>query len=340
MFRCKVDVTFCIFCSRTVRKLNRNGSEELTQTFAVNSSVMKDLFCDRVVRVSSGDRLQLSLTQTQASAGLLVDDFVLEECAVEDELLTNTSFEKNLDGWTAVSYADSGVPVLKNSLAARVEVSDGNASWLGGDRADGNAALALVQCGEVSQQVTFTEPGIYRFATWVRTRVNNGTTYYGGNRLWAYLVDDQGQTNDVAKTEQMLAKVFVHHSYLFRVGKAGTYTFVMRGMNGMPQPDGSYLNVVPAGCNAQDSWVLADDVSIRKATAEELAVDYSLGQAELKLGVATKLRLDFDGTMKVDRLKLGGKWCRGVIDASHPSGLVSGSGKFDVAGRGLFIVVQ
>lgn len=321
--------------------LSNNGETVLSQTFNVQAAVLQEGACAQVVKVAEGDRLQLSLTQTADLAGLLVDDLELEECAAEDELLTNTSFEYNFNGWTVVTHNDASVEMLKKANAGRVDVSNtDNQNWYGPDRADGNVMLMLDQCGEVSQQVTFAEPGVYRFAGWFRTRNHTGSTSYGGNRLWAYLVDDQNRTNDIVKTEQMMSKVFQHHSYLFRITTAGTYTFVMRGMNGLPQPDGSYLNVVPAGCSTTDSHVIVDDVSVRKATAAELAVGYSLEQAELTLGSATKLRLDFDGTMKVDRLKLGGKRCFGVVDASHPSGLVSGPGKLEVARHGMFLIVR
>ena len=64
---------------------------------------------------------------------------------------------------------------------------------------------------------------------------------------------------------------------------------------------------------------------------EKLALDLSDG---------TRLRLDYAGTNRIDRLRLNGVSVSGFIDASHRSGLVSGIGCLEVRPKGTVILLK
>lgn len=53
-----------------------------------------------------------------------------------------------------------------------------------------------------------------------------------------------------------------------------------------------------------------------------------------------KLRLDFTGTNEIDRLRLGGVSVSGYVDATHPSGLVCGTGCLYVRPKGTVLLLR
>ena len=57
-------------------------------------------------------------------------------------------------------------------------------------------------------------------------------------------------------------------------------------------------------------------------------------------GRLARLRLDFAGTNRIDRLRLNGVSVSGFIDASHPSGLVSGIGCLEVRPKGTVLMFR
>ena len=125
---------------------------------------------------------------------------------------------------------------------------------------------------------------------------------------------------------------FVFRSALFNVPAAGTYTFGIKGLNGWPLEDGTHLQV---GYSASDVTAFIDQVLIEKAD-ETLEPDIPETLA-LELSDGARLRLDFTGTNRIDRLRLNGQSVAGFIDASHPSGLVSGIGCLEVRPKGTVI---
>ena len=63
-------------------------------------------------------------------------------------------------------------------------------------------------------------------------------------------------------------------------------------------------------------------------------------KVEVSLDTATRLRLDYEGTVEVGRLSLGGKSVVGVVDATHPSGLVYGPGALYIRPRGTMLLFR
>jgi hypothetical protein len=199
-------------------------------------------------------------------------------------------------------------------------------------------ALEFCQCGTAVKQVTFPEAGTYRLDFSSRARVWIYATpnmYYAGNQVAFFLVDANNATNEFYRSPSICSTNFVFRSALFNVPAAGTYTFGIRGLNGWPMEDGSHLRV---GNNADDSLAFIDQVIIEKADEtrkpdipETLALDLADG---------ARLRLDYAGTNRIDRLRLNGVSVAGYIDASHPSGLVSGIGCLEVRPKGTVIIFR
>ena len=60
----------------------------------------------------------------------------------------------------------------------------------------------------------------------------------------------------------------------------------------------------------------------------------------MRLDASTRLRLDYDGTVEVGRLMLGGRSVVGTIDATHPSGLVYGAGALYIRPKGTIVIFR
>ena len=154
--------------------------------------------------------------------------------------------------------------------------------------------------------------------------------------LWLFqvLLDASGATNEFYRTPSLYGTNFVFRNELFDVPAAGTYTFGIQGVNGMTLPDGTLAKV---GYTADDVELFIDQVSVTPAEDAALDLDEKL---ELALADTAKLRLDFVGTNEVQSLKLGGRTVAGYVDASHPSGLVLGTGCLFVRARGTVVVLR
>ena len=235
-----------------------------------------------------------------------------------------------------------------NFLESRVNVSDpcravpqANPTWpygYGLMYGVNKKALEFCQCGTAVKQVTFPEAGAYRMSFSSRARVwiyATPSMNYAGNRLAFFLVDANNVTNEFYRSPSICSTNFVFRSALFTVPTAGTYTFGIRGLNGWPMEDGSHLRV---GNNADDSMAFVDQVFIEKADeTHEPDIPETLS---LELADGARLRLDFAGTNRIDRLRLNGVSVSGFIDASHPSGLVSGIGCLEVRPKGTVLMFR
>lgn len=148
-------------------------------------------------------------------------------------------------------------------------------------------------------------------------------------------MDGNGATNQLYRTPSIYSTNFVFRSALFNVPAAGTYTFGILSLNGLPLEDGSHLQV---GKNATDVTALVDQVLIKKA--DETAEPDIPETLALEIADGARLRLDYVGTNRIDRLRLNGVSVAGFIDASHSSGLVSGLGCLEVRPKGTIILLK
>lgn len=294
----------------------------------------------RTVRV----RLKESVTNASQLPTVLVDDIELVRQGADGELLRNGTF------------ADDSVWVRKTNRNFLTEANS-NKTWKSQSNiwnpcrqaanayAYGNTygvnqlALDLCQCASAEQTVDFPAPGAYRLAFsarsrfWVNANAAPGRTW-GGNQARFFLVDAAGVTNEFYRTPSLYSTNFVFRNLLFNVPAAGTYTFGIQGVNGMTLPDGTLAKV---GYTAEDCELFIDQVSVTPVTDAALDMDEKL---ELALADTATLRLDFAGTNEVQSLKLGGKAVVGYVDATHASGLVTGTGCLFIRPRGTVLMLR
>ncbi len=287
--------------------------------------------------VAEPRRVRFKISQVLSGSGnnipcALVDDFELVR--VDDgELVVNGTFADE-SGWTLKSIRD-GSEYTAHSIVAvwgpcRLVGDLPGQFPYGVNYGLGARSLDMCQCGTATQPMTFPEAGTYRLEFSARSRVwvsSNGghSLTYSGNQASFFLVDDAGVTNEIYRTPSLTSSNFVFRTALFTVPKAGTYTFGVLSLNGLPLDDGTYLKV---GRSATDVELFIDQISVRKA-AEDMLPDLP-EKLELDLARGVKLRLDYAGTMELDTLRLNGVSTAGLIDASHPSGLVCGTGSLYV----------
>lgn len=272
----------------------------------------------------------------------LVDDFELVR--VDDgELVVNGTFADE-SGWTLKSIKVDDT-YTKNS-SVRVSSSCRTVSDLPGvfpygvNYGLGTRSLDMCQCCTATQPMTFPEAGTYRLEFSARSRIWVNSTgghslTYSGNQASFFLVDDAGATNEIYRTPSLTSSNFVFRTALFTVPKAGTYTFGVLSLNGLPLGDGKYLKV---GRTATDVELFIDQISVKKV-AEDVLPDLP-AKLELDLARGVKLRLDYAGTMELDTLRLNGVSTAGLIDASHPSGLVVGPGSLYVRPKATVLIFR
>ena len=139
-------------------------------------------------------------------------------------------------------------------------------------------------------------------------------------------------TNDLYRTTSIYSTNFLEHVALFRMDRPGTYTLGIQGCNDYPD------HVTTSSANKRDANAFVDLVSIVRTEEDTTpALEHDL---QLMLGDTARLRLDYAGTNTIKRLRIGGKSVSGLIDASHPSGLVSGPGCIYVPPYGTMVLFR
>jgi hypothetical protein len=121
---------------------------------------------------------------------------------------------------------------------------------------------------------------------------------------------------------------------MFDVKTPGTYTFGLQGCNDYPD----HVTTRSSETGQKDSNVFVDAVSVRKVSDSDMPeLDEEL---QLNLSATSKLCLDFAGTATIKGLRVGGRKVSGLIEASHPSGLVSGPGCLYIRPEGTVILFR
>jgi hypothetical protein len=294
--------------------------------------------------VDEDDSLVLCLrqgTDSSASSGAAaaaIDDVWFErvDCALQGRnLVDNGSFEDGSSSWT-FQHNKIGL----NDKSAAGDRNSGNSDMYGYTLGDGLRSLLLIQIGQATQRIAFPEAGLYRLCFWTRSRYTTNAdtgaiaTYFGGNQVRAWLADDNGATQEIYRTESVYSTNFFEHVAMFDVKTPGTYTFGLQGCNDYPD----HVTTRSSETGQKDSNVFVDAVSVRKVSDSDMPeLDEEL---QLNLSATSKLCLDFAGTATIKGLRVGGRKVSGLIEASHPSGLVSGPGCLYIRPEGTVILFR
>ena len=266
----------------------------------------------------------LTLTQTGntgTEAGVWADDFELAEAFTPDaetELVKDGGFELS-NNWTSIPTTNGSSWIGRTYKEAH---------WaFGYDPSGGSKFCSMHRMGGVMQDVTLPHPGRYRMSYRSKGRINwadfNGGTYRPFP-THAYLVKD-GVTNILGRSSHQSTN-YVQNVFDFTAKQAGVYTLAIQGLWSSEYPSGAEAHV--------------DDVSLRALPG---TVDRSPPfDKDMRISVAdgALLRLDFEGTNRVESVRLGGRSVTGIIDAqSHPD-FIAGDGALECLARGIQVIVR
>ena len=287
-----------------------------------------------LLTVAQDGVVELSLAAGAAADSLLVDNLMLESVASgngdEKELIANCSFEKedagnggaSIDGWTGVSPSFGSTPVSVVNPQYDYQTTPGNntPSQFGQTPYDGIAYARIYNDGGVYQTLSL-DPGLYRLSFATHSRGNTG---YGRNPIRAWLGDSSGNLVAEIGETKVNSVADIEHVWHFRVATRGTYRLYLQGTD--------YWKAQYASDSRQHCTML-DGVSLRKVR-DELAAPELPDTLKIVVAEGARLRLDYDGTVDVGRLLLGGNGVRGMVSATTHPDYIQGRGVLNVTGKG------
>ena len=193
------------------------------------------------------------------------------------------------------------------------------------------AQYAIV-CGTayMEQDLDLDAAGVYVFRMHTATRYNQkdgGRTDQGLNPLKAYIYPAGGDFASQAVEIGAFAVEtfeFVPRTAYFRVPSAGRWTLRIAGQSAQ------------ANC---DRIARVDEVSVTK-TAFAADVPDVPETAQVSVAAGAKLRLDYPGTIRLDRLELGGRGVSGTVTAARYPDYISGPGAVEVRAKATVILFR
>ena len=317
-----------------------NGGEpiDLGKTDEVSAFAEKTYVYPNTFTVGDDASVILSLDQHVGWSFSLIDD--LEFVRVDDaptlegdalygpELVLNGSFETKMSpgsnddaqDWVRDEYEDGG-----GKHGAR-RISPVSSQYYGTTYCDGNYAIRSFNGGCIRQTLLLDE-GVYRLSFWNHARCdkseagNWNPTYQCKVHFW---LASGSQTNVLCDTDTLWCTNFIQRTALFEVKKAGSYDLGF-------------------GCDMGKSYdSLTDCVSVRKVLGAVPAPTAEAG-AELVVSTPEKVRLDYTGTLDLNRLQVNGqRFYSTVVSAETHPALFAGPGKIHVTGspKGTIFIVR
>ena len=177
------------------------------------------------------------------------------------------------------------------------------------------------------QNVTLPRPGRYRMSYRSKGRINwadfNGGTYRPFPTR-AYLVKD-GVTNVLGRSSHQSTN-YVQNVFDFTAKKAGVYTLAIQGLWSSAYPSGAEAHI--------------DDVSLRALPGTFDRSPPFDKDTRISLAEGAFLRLDFEGTNRVNRVRLGGQGAVGVIDAASYPEFICGDGALEALAHGTLLLFR
>lgn len=320
-------------------KVNGGAEIDLGRTDEVDAFSEKTYWYPNAFTVEDNASVVLSLDQLVGWAFALVDDFEFVRVdddtdgaeTLDEELIVNGSFETKGDedvdmfGWTREDYEDtSGKSPVKRAVRRWAPIQN----LFGTTGCEGNYVARSFNGGRISQ-VLALEAGTYRLSYWSRPRFKSENGMMSGLcklHFWYAPVGGSSQTNVICDSDTLWSTNFTQHTVLFEVKEAGNYDF---GFN---------------SDHADFSDSLIDCVSIRRVlgTPRAPATDEGTGLTVTSADPASKVRLDYRGTMSVKSLRVFGRKLYGEVSAANCPECFVGPGKINVTGAkpGLILDVR
>ena len=250
----------------------------------------------------------------------IVDDVKLVDAAscLSEELIRNGGFEQDSD-WTYFSDDPEGKGY--NTVRANSATCNPASSW-GFHLCFDSYVLLIRRRGGACQRITIDQPGLYRLRLYSQMRT------WGWGVPSSYLEPIKvclargGVTNECCRFEANVTN-YTEVVRTFRVDRAGEYDFILQGDTTAPN----------------DQCMYVDGVSLQRVS---LASETPNLPETMTLNVAegAKINLDFTGTNRLERVRLGGRSRSGVISAETYPDYVTGPGALLPAEHGLMLLIR
>lgn len=309
-------------------KVAIGGQEKILGSVTVKNSVMKTFDWPDEFEVSEDEVIvTLTLNQTEAKGMCLVDDLVLVEengfVGYDEELVSNGSFEESMTGWTSIrsTFGDRSVD---HRNPWKTAVSDDIPYQFGSVPYDGEAYLLMNNDSGIYQELHLV-PGLYRLTFAAHTR---NTVGYDQQPIRAWLGDESGvKVVEIGRTPLITTLFDQEFAWEFRVAETGKYRLYIQGTDDFKGAANRHTSII-------------DGVSLKRVRASESKPSVTVS-TELRLTKGTRLRLDYDGTNKVDRVVYDGRIYKGILTSETHSEFIDGRGVLETSSRkGLFVVVR
>ena len=312
-------------------KLTSGGTVKDLGTLAVSVYRLTEMEWPNAVNVAAGEEVTLTLESRDATvmdAFTLIDDLELTP-AVEkaDELLAAGGFETAVWHLTQLYTKPSGVGASSRFAYPTSTSAPAYINAYGTERYEGNYMYYLVQNDIIWQQIEFPSAGLYRLSYFGHTRKDN-ITGKGLNPVKAFWVAEGSTVTNWIGTATPKSTNFVECVFTFKVPSATRATFGLQG------------GTEPTNGNQGDHTTVLDGVSLKRVFSENDGLPDLPEGLVMRVAADAKLSLDYDGTLELRALYLGGHAARGLItSATHPQ-YVSGVGEIYVKPRGAVFTIR
>ncbi len=311
-------------------RLTSGGTVKDLGTLAVSVYRLTEMKWPNAVSVAAGEEVTLTLESRDAAvleAFTLIDDLELTP-AVEkaDELLAAGGFETAAVWHLTQLYTKPG-SVGASARRDYPTTAPVYVNAYGTERYEGKYMYCLVQNDIVWQQIEFPSAGLYRLSYFGHTRKDN-ITDKGLNPVKAFWVAEGSTVTNWIGTATPKSTNFVECVFTFKVPSATRATFGLQG------------GTEPTNGNEGDHTTVLDGVSLKRVFSENGGLPDVPEGLTVRVAADAKLSLDYDGTLELRALYLGGHAARGLItSATHPQ-YVSGVGEIYVKPRGAVFTIR
>lgn len=303
------------------------GRETPLGAVTARSSVMQAHEWPNAFEMAEEGEVTLTVRQTEARGMCLLDDLALAKtplaCAEGREIVANGSFEAGLENWTEVraTFSEWGVSAVNPQTANPAH----NVPFQFGPLPYAGDVYLYVNDDAGVYQTLALAPGLYRLAFAAHTRNTPG---YDRQPIRAWLGDADGRpVVEIGRTPLLTSLFDQEFVWEFRVAEAGVYRLYLQGTDTFKGAPNRHTSVL-------------DGVSLTRLRETDAQPSVTAA-TQLRLAEGTRLRLDFDGAVKVESVTYNGVRHRGVLSAgTHPE-FIDGRGQLKTAPpRALVIVLR
>jgi hypothetical protein len=325
--------TYRLAASAALRLMNSSGSKDISLAASItpggSSAVdigacslknvfrMKDCILPKPFSVDGQTAITLTIWPKLNSG--TQGHLVIDNVRLVPEFVADGDFESSPSCWRTLAGQQEG-------SSGSVHNYDNNPGAWGSDRASGSYCGKLTRDGSIYQDISIARSGLYRLSLKARTRQAAGSAAidrFGRNPVAVDLID-LGVEAAAVKRIALFTPVyttFTEFSWCMNIPKSGNWRLRFSGQS------------------TDDRTTFIDDVSFKLETPsadtpsmpEGLVIDVSEG---------AKLRLDYPGTGRVGKVRLGGNSVSGAISAATHPEYISGDGTLYVKPEPFAVIIR